>query len=171
MKIANIIMAAASTALLAGGVALAATPAHASADKPLITERYDEAYEGENGYLASGNASGDTVYYSESGSYNLNVDYQLESGSYGYWIHPAGHDSLCDTASTTQKGVIKVEACVTPTVYQQIWQNTASGGYYQNFSVYWGEYLNDPNNGTGTYAAGLSGPDGYGINGETDFQN
>jgi hypothetical protein len=167
MKIANIITAAASTVLLAAGIALAATPAHAAANGPLITERYDISWEGNGNVLTSCSASGDVVEFisvTQTGCWNDFWDYQIETGSY-YYMHPSGYDSLCMTASTTDYGVIKIESCVGAS--QQFWLNPHnSAGYYQLENDYWGTYLDDPfetKNADATLGSDL----GYGLNGQT----
>ena len=165
-------MAACSTALLAGS--LGVIPAHAAIthpDGPLITTRFDAAYEDQGGDFGSKGVGGDTAYFIGTGQtgYNILLDYQAVDGSL-YWVHPNGEDSLCYTASTTQEGVIKVEGCVSPLVTQQLWSNPNNGTYYKLDNSYWALLLTDPVNGGGVYAAGLGSNATYGVNGSTMYQ-
>jgi hypothetical protein len=120
-------------------VALSGLPAHA------LTTWADSPYEGSGAlYLSACPQPGDQVAF-----YIILLDFQAVGtyqGHSDYYIHPAGHDNICITASTTQFGVIKSENCVGSQYTQQDWTNYECGlTLYWDNSVYWGATINDKN--------------------------
>jgi hypothetical protein len=176
VKFRNKVMAGIGALAIAGSIGLAA-PASAGVhpegatvsrpDRPLITQRADISFKGSGNYLASCGVSGDNVYFiaSPGGCFYILWNYQAE-GSW-YYLHPSDNNGLCLTASTTQYGVLKIEGCVGAS--NQFWKNPNSGGYYQDYSDYYGNtYILDPASGGGhTDPASLGNPYGFGNNGET----
>jgi hypothetical protein len=136
-------------ALAAGLTVAAAVPASALTERQISDEEYGLS-------LESCSALYDTVYFGDGGGcYNIWWDFQAEGSAGGdgtyYYLHPHGYDSLCMTASTTDWGLIKIEAC--DGVSQQYWWDPNDGqGDYEIYNAYWGAFLADPVGGE----AGLS---------------
>lgn len=146
MKIANIITAAASTALL--GIALAAAPAHAASPspatvRPLLTELVDISYEGGGDYMDSCGVGGDIVYFQwvPTGCNYVEWDAQIQSNGDYYW-HPHGEDSLCLTVDTSNGTELKIEGCVAAT--NQYFSNPDSSVYYNLISIWNNANVDDP---------------------------
>src|SRR5690348_1455784 len=109
MKLRTRIAAVLGTLALVAGLGVA-TSVPASA----ITVRQDVSFEGNGLYLESTSAIGDQVGFGDPGhGLILTWDYQAEGSAGGdgtyYYLHPHGYDNLCMTASTSQRGVIRIE--------------------------------------------------------------
>jgi hypothetical protein len=121
-------------------------------------------------YLSVSAAVGQNVmfYSHDTGQYVTELDYQAEGNNYGisyYYIHPAGHDSICLTANTNVFGNMKAENCVHAT--NQYWYNVVCnpfGIYYDQSLYYAGDqiYALAHSNGSG---AGLTGNGSCGSSG------
>jgi len=169
MKLRTRIAAVLGVLALVAGLAVA-TSVPASA----LTTRQDVSFEGNGGYLESTNVVGAFVQFGRPDlhGYNTSWDYQAEGSAGGdgtyYYLHPHGYDNLCITASTSQRGVIKIEVCVGVS-WQYWWNPHNSSGYYQLFNGLYGEFLNDPNE-TNLANANLTSSCYYGNNGCTFYQ-
>jgi hypothetical protein len=139
---------------------------HASA----LTDVEDYAYEGNGQCLSyTSQAAGTTVHFISGGSNDCAWQAELKetiSGANYYYWHPFGNTGICLTASTTSKGVLKLEAC-DGLVDQQMWYNPHSGTYYHLESQYYNnECLYEPGGMTGS-GTGFTTSCSYGDNGET----
>lgn len=151
--------------LLAGGITAILLGAGISIPAQALTQRSIISYEGSGNWLeSSSGVSGQTVNFVATPTGEILWDFQIETGSY-YYLHPNNNINNCMTASTTQYGVIKIEACVGAA--NQLWADPHNGsGYYMLNNDYWGSTLDDPGCSDCTDAATL-GSGNYGNNGVT----
>ncbi len=168
MKIANIrrmtitisaFIAVACMALLPVGQAFA------------LTNVSDWAYEANGEPLSwCSDSAGTTINFGLNCNTAWQAQYELTDPASGYkyyYWHPYGDTSLCLTASTTQKGILKLESCVG--AYQQLWYNPNSGGYYHLYNGYYLEYLYEAGGTLGT-GTNFTTDGTYGDNGQTFYQ-
>jgi hypothetical protein len=164
LSIVNRITAAMSALTLVGVVALAS-----GGQAFALTDVEDYAYEGNGQCLSwSSQAAGTTVHFISGGSNDCAWQAELKetiSGDNYYYWHPFGNTGICLTASTTSKGVLKLEGC-DGLVDQQMWYNPHSGSNYHLESQYYNNeclYESGGMTGSGTGFTSCS----YGNNGET----
>ncbi len=138
-----------------------------------LTTVSDWAYEANGEPLSwCSDSAGTTINFGLSCNVAWQAQYELSDTNgfkYYYW-HPYGDTSLCLTASTTQKGVLKLEGCDND-VSQQLWYNPNSSGNYHLESFYYNDeclYEAGGKLGTGT---NFTTDCTYGDNGQTFQQD
>ncbi len=116
--------------------------------------------------------SGTTVLFGDSCNFTWQAELALTTvqGSKYYYWHPYDDTTTCLTASTSQKGVLKLETCDGPSTSQQLWYNPNSGGNYHLESDWYDDeclYEAGGMQGTGT---NFTTDCTYGENGQTFTQ-